>query len=202
MNKVGLFSFYHVPGLEYTLYTLETLIYNAQVRRILLLYRRSGNKAYTWDVMSGHTSIGVCLERMHRAFSELLVLAERYNPVETGPRKVSILLHQLSREVPLSADMHRILVLFKRGQRDALSLLSSHKRQFCHISISEMCILCYVILVRCVRCCFVGCNRFRPNPECCACFWMRKSFQAASSGWCTISSRQASTISFAVFPSF
>lgn len=76
--------------------------------------------------MSGHTSRGVCLERMHRAFSELVVLAQRYNPVETGPRKVSIVLDQLSTTVSLSADVNRIFVLFTRGgQRDALTLVWS-----------------------------------------------------------------------------
>lgn len=101
MNKAGLLSFCHLE------YTLETHIYDVRVGCFLLLYRRSGNKPYTWDVMSGHTSLGVCLERMHRAFSELLVLAQRYNPVETGPRKVSIVVDQLSRAGPLFADVYR-----------------------------------------------------------------------------------------------
>lgn len=127
VNKAGLFSFYYV---EYTSYTSKTHISNAHIRCILLLYRMSGNTPYTWNVMSGHTSRGVCLERMHRTFSELVVLAQRYNPVETGPRKVSILLDQLSTAVPLSADVNRFFVLFTRGgQRDALTLVwSPHKR--------------------------------------------------------------------------
>lgn len=50
---------------------------------------KAGNKPYPWNVVPEHTALGVCLERMHRTFSELLVLAQRYNPVETGPRRVS-----------------------------------------------------------------------------------------------------------------
>lgn len=46
-----------------------------------------------------HTALGVCLERMHRAFSELLVLAQRYNPVETGPRRVRSYLNHIKQWV-------------------------------------------------------------------------------------------------------
>lgn len=47
--------------------------------------------------MPEHTAVGVCLERMHRIFSELLVLAQRYNPVEAGPCRVSWYLKRLKR---------------------------------------------------------------------------------------------------------
>lgn len=50
---------------------------------------RAGNKPYTWNVVPEHTALGVCLERMHRGFSELMTLAQRYNPVDAGPRRVS-----------------------------------------------------------------------------------------------------------------
>ncbi|CAM9923452.1 unnamed protein product, partial [Ectocarpus sp. 13 AM-2016] len=48
----------------------------------------AGNKPYTWNVVPEHTALGVCLERMHRGFSELMTLAQRYNPVDAGPRRV------------------------------------------------------------------------------------------------------------------
>ncbi|CAM9799249.1 unnamed protein product, partial [Ectocarpus sp. 12 AP-2014] len=44
----------------------------------------TGNKPYTWNVVPEHTALGVCLERMHRGFSELMTLAQRYNPVDAG----------------------------------------------------------------------------------------------------------------------
>lgn len=56
----------------------------------LLPFRsQAGNKPYLWSVVPEHAAVGVCLERMHRIFSELLVLAQLFNPVETGPRRVS-----------------------------------------------------------------------------------------------------------------
>lgn len=62
----------------------------------LTLSSLPGNKAYTWDVVPEHAALGVCLERMHRAFGELLVLAQRFNPVATGPRKVNMWLDHVS----------------------------------------------------------------------------------------------------------
>lgn len=57
---------------------------------VLLPFRlKAGNKPYSWNVVPAHAALGVCLERMHRGFSELLVLAQRFNPVQTGPRRVS-----------------------------------------------------------------------------------------------------------------
>lgn len=37
-------------------------------------------------------ALGVCLERMHRAFCEVLVLAQRHNAAATGPSRVRLYL--------------------------------------------------------------------------------------------------------------
>lgn len=75
---------------------------------------KAGNKAYAWSVVPDHTALGVCLERMHRIFSELLVLAQRYNPVETGPCRVSLNLN------------YRL----KQGHQQGHQLAALQKREF------------------------------------------------------------------------
>lgn len=57
--------------------------------RVVHSFTPTGNRPYAWNVVPEHNALGVCLERMHRAFSELVVLGQLYNPVDTGPRRVS-----------------------------------------------------------------------------------------------------------------
>lgn len=56
--------------------------------RFVFVRCRPGNKPYTWGVVAESNVLSVCMERMHRAFAELMVLAQRYDPAVTGPRRV------------------------------------------------------------------------------------------------------------------
>eukprot|EP00903_Cladosiphon_okamuranus_P019261 g17707.t2 len=87
----------------------------------------AGNKPYSWNVVPEHAALGVCLERMHRGFSELLVLAQRYNPVETGPRRVREVLLRGLQSFPAEPGMLCMLL-------DAEQFSSSQQRLVHHLS--------------------------------------------------------------------
>ncbi|CAM9862345.1 unnamed protein product, partial [Scytosiphon promiscuus] len=87
----------------------------------------AGNRPYVWNVVPERNVFGVCLERMHRTFSELVVLAQLYNPVDTGPRRVrSVLLRGLA-SFPTEAGMLCMLV-------DAEQFSTSQQRLVHHMS--------------------------------------------------------------------
>ncbi|CAM9382705.1 unnamed protein product, partial [Ectocarpus fasciculatus] len=86
----------------------------------------AGNKPYTWNVVPEHMALGVCLERMHRGFSELVTLAQRYNPVDAGPRRVRAVLLRGLASFPAEPGMLCMLL-------DTEQLSSSQQRLVHHL---------------------------------------------------------------------
>eukprot|EP00752_Nemacystus_decipiens_P004418 g4034.t1 len=91
-----------------------------------------GNKPYAWNVVPDHAALGVCLERMHRNFSELLVLAQLYNSVETGPRRVRVVLLRGLQSFPAEPGMLCMLLKaeeFSGSQQRLLHHMSEVSRR-------------------------------------------------------------------------
>ncbi|CAM9346697.1 unnamed protein product [Ectocarpus sp. 4 AP-2014] len=86
----------------------------------------AGNTPYTWNVVPEHTALGLCLERMHRGFSELMTLAQRYNPVDAGPRRVRAVLLRGLVSFPAEPGMLCLLL-------DSEQLSSSQQRLVHHL---------------------------------------------------------------------
>lgn len=137
----------------------------------------AGNKSYSWKVVPEYTAHGVCLERMHRAFGELLMLAQCYNPAGTGPRRVSALLPPV-----LSSSVIFFKTACRVAPRNGPCPAQQCRILFDLIRGSPRCPRNCLAWHRCAWCCFVDCNRFQRSPACCACFWRLSSFRAVSNG--------------------
>ncbi|CAM9600600.1 unnamed protein product, partial [Choristocarpus tenellus] len=91
----------------------------------------AGNHKYTWNVVPEESFACVCLERMHRSFCEMLVLAQHYIPADTGPRKVREAVVRGLLSFPAEASM---LAMLLHGEKYS----GSQQRLVHHLSQARM----------------------------------------------------------------